>query len=143
MRTESNRALLHAIFDGLASGDSQPFLSALSEDFTWIAIGTTDWSGAYRGRDVVRGELLRPLMSRFKSSRNRAERILVDGDWAAVQCRGTAETVEGKRYDNTYCWVVRLHDGLMVEVTEYLDTKLLHEALGPYQRQASAAGAEA
>lgn len=134
MTTEANRSTLVAIHDGLARSDSRAFLEAMAEDFTWTMIGTTDWSGVYCGKAVVRDELLRPLMTRFKSYRNAPERIIVDGDWAAVQCRGDAETVDGMRYDNTYCWVYRFRDGRVVELTEYMDTELVRSALGPSRR---------
>lgn len=130
----ANRALLTAVFEGLAAGDGQAFVEAMAEDFTWTMIGSTDWSGVYRGKAAVRGELLRPLMARFKSYRNTAQRFIVEGDWAAVQCTGDAETVAGERYDNTYCWIVRFRDGEFVELTEYMDTELVREALGPFER---------
>ena len=129
-----NRALLAAIFDGLAEGDGRAFVEAMAEDFTWTMIGSTDWSGVYRGKAAVRGELLRPLMARFKSYRNAAQSFIVEGDRVAVQCTGDAETVEGRRYDNTYCWVVRFRDGRLIELTEYMDTQLVIDALGPYER---------
>jgi len=132
--SRDNRALLTAVFDGLAQGDGRRFVEAMAEDFTWIMIGSTDWSGVYRGKAAVRGELLRPLMTRFEYYRNAARRFIVEGDWAAVQCTGDARTVEGKRYDNTYCWVVRFRDGELVELTEYMDTELVRQALGPFER---------
>ena len=98
----------------------------------------TPQSGTYRGKAAVRGELLRPLMARFKSYRNTAQRFIVDGDWAAVQCTGDAETVEGRRYDNAYCWVVRFRHGQLVELTEYMDARLVVDALGPFQRTSAA-----
>ena len=136
MSTEANRAILVAIHDGLAEGDARAFIQAMAEDFTWIMGGTTDWSGTYAGKAVVRGELLAPLMTRFKSYRNSARRIIVDGDWAAVQCRGDAETTEGRRYDNDYCWIYRFREGRIVELIEYMDTELVRSALGPFQRVA-------
>lgn len=137
MSTEANRAILVAIHDGLSRSDSRAFLEAMTDDFTWIMIGDTDWSGVYRGKTVVREELLRPLMTRFKSYRNAPERIIVDGDWAAVQCRGEAETHDGKRYDNSYCWIYRFQEGRVVELTEYMDTELVRSALGPFTRAKS------
>ena len=133
-----NRAVLTAIFEGLAVGDGRAFVEALAEDFTWTMIGSTGWSGVYRGKAAVRGELLRPLMMRFKSYRNTARRFIVEGDWAAVQCTGDAETLDGKRYDNNYCWVVRFRGGRMTELTEYMDTELVREALGPFERTSAA-----
>jgi len=73
----ANRALLTSIFEGLAKGDGRAFVDAMAEDFTWIMIGSTDWSGVYRGKAVVRGELLRPLMARFSAYRNTAQRFIV------------------------------------------------------------------
>jgi ketosteroid isomerase-like protein len=134
--TAANRAVLETIFEGLAAGDGRAFVDAMADDFVWIMHGSTDWSGEYRGKAAVRGELLRPLTARFRSYRNRAERIIVDGDQAAVLCRGDAETTDGRRYDNTYCWVVRLRDGQLVELVEYMDTELVRGALGPFQRGA-------
>ena len=132
-----NRAALEAIFEGLAVGDGRAFVEAMADDFTWIMIGSTDWSGVYRGKAAVRSELLRPLMARFKSYRNTAQRFIVEGDWAAVQCTGDAETTDGKRYDNTYCWVVKFQSGQLVELTEYMDTRLVIDALGPFERGAA------
>ena len=132
-----NRAALEAIFEGLAVGDGRAFVEAMADDFTWIMIGSTDWSGVYRGKAAVREELLRPLMARFKSYRNTAQRFIVEGDWAAVQYTGDAETTDGKRYDNTYCWVVKFQSGQLVELTEYMDTRLVIDALGPFERGAA------
>lgn len=129
-----NRAVLTAIFEGLTVGDGRAFVEAMAEDFTWIMTGSTDWSGVYRGKAAVRGELLRPLMARFKSYRNTARRFIVEGDWAAIRCMGNAETVDGIRYDNTYCWVVRFHGGRLIELTEYMDTELVRAALGAFER---------
>jgi len=134
VKSAANRAVLAAVFEGLAVGDGRSFIDAMAEDFTWTMIGSTDWSGVYRGKAVVREELLRPLMARFKSYRNTARRFIVEGDRAAIQCTGDAETVDGKRYDNTYCWVVRFRDGQLIELTEYMDTQLVVDALGPFER---------
>lgn len=138
MTGADNRAALEAIFAGLAVGDGRAFVEAMADDFTWIMIGSTDWSGVYRGKAAVREELLRPLMARFQSYRNTAQRFIVEDDWAAVQCTGDAETTDGRRYDNTYCWVVRFRDGRMVELTEYMDTQLVIDALGSFERTATA-----
>lgn len=131
-----NRILLEAIFEGLAVGNGRAFVDAMAEDFTWTMIGSTDWSGVYRGKAAVRADLLRPLMARFKAYRNTAQRFIVEDDWAAVQCTGDAETNEGRRYDNTYCWVVRFRDGTLTELTEYMDTQLVADVPGPAQRNA-------
>lgn len=79
----------------------------------------------------MRADLLRPLTARFESYRNHAQRMIIEGDQAVVLCQGDAETVEGRRYDNTYCWVFRLRNGRLVELIEYMDTQLVATVLGP------------
>jgi len=42
----------------------------------------------------------------------------------------TGATRSGKPYDNHYCYVCRLADGKLRELTEYMDTELAASALG-------------
>ena len=39
-------------------------------------------------------------------------------------------TKSGRRYDNQYCWIIRLAEGKLVQITEYMDTELAAYALG-------------
>jgi ketosteroid isomerase-like protein len=48
----------------------------------------------------------------------------------AVEARGDNITKAGVPYCNTYCFVFRLEDGKLKEVTEYQDTELATRALG-------------
>jgi len=47
-----------------------------------------------------------------------------------VECRGQVTTKSGKPYNNTYCYVCRLQDGKLKELTEYFDTQLVVETFG-------------
>jgi ketosteroid isomerase-like protein len=48
-----------------------------------------------------------------------------------VECRGRVTTTSGSPYNNTNCWVCRIADGKLRELTEYLDTELVATALAP------------
>jgi ketosteroid isomerase-like protein len=119
-----------AIMAALAEGDGRPFAEGMAEDFVWHITGTTAWSGTFRGKSDVRERLLKSLFAQFATTyRNRAERILADGDFTVVECRGDVLTKTGHRYNNSYCYVVRWEGGLMRELTEYGDTALINQAL--------------
>lgn len=122
-----------AIMAALAEGDRRPFGAALAEDFTWTITGHTAWSGRYEGRDVVRDKLLRPLFAQFAGTyRNRALRVIAEGNLVVVECQGEVATVRGEPYCNSYCYVCRFgDDGLLHELVEYLDTQLVAEVLAP------------
>lgn len=127
-----NKQVIEEIFAELAKGNGKPFVEAMADDFTWILTGTTKWSRSYRGKQAVRRELLAPLFAQFAGRyTNTAQRILADGDFVVVECRGQTTTKSGKPYNNTYCYVIHMQEGKMKELTEYLDTALVDAVLTP------------
>jgi ketosteroid isomerase-like protein len=57
-----------------------------------------------------------------------AERIIAEGNFVVVEARGDNLTKTGKPYCNRYCFVFRVCDGKLKELTEYLDTELVTAA---------------
>ncbi len=130
MDAATNQQRMQALFDDLALGNGKPFWAALSDDIVWDMIGDTAWSGRYVGKQAVRDRLLSPLFAQFKTRyKNRASRITAQNDIVVVECRGEVTTQAGQTYNNRYCYVCRLRDSMICELTEYLDTKLVHEVL--------------
>jgi ketosteroid isomerase-like protein len=79
----------------------------------------------------VLNELLEPLFSQFATPyTSDAHRIIGEGENVVVEARGHATTKAGRQFDNTYCYVVRVADGKVKELTEYCDTHLVAEVLG-------------
>ena len=129
--TETNRALITKAFEGLRHGDPAHFMPLFAEDIEWRVMGSSAWSKHARGLASVERELIGPLFARFAGPYlNIPELILADGEHVVVLAKGDAPTVEGTRYANEYCFVFRLSDGKIVEVREYMDTKLADAVLG-------------
>ncbi len=134
MTAAENRQLFQKIFAELSVGNGKPFIDSLADDFCWTITGTTPWSKTYHGKQAVRRELLRPLFAQFADQYiNTPHRIIAEGDYVVVECRGRVTTKTGMPYNNTYCWVCRVADGKLKELTEYLDTQLVATALQPPQ----------
>ena len=130
-QTETNRSLITKAFEGLRHGDPSHFMPLFAEDIEWRVMGSSAWSKHAKGLANVERDLVGPLFARFAGPYlNIPELILADGDHVVVLAKGDAETVEGKRYDNDYCFVFRMKDGRIVEVREYMDTILADAALG-------------
>jgi hypothetical protein len=130
--TERNRSTITAIMEAMSRGETRPFVDAMADDFTWRMTGTTAWSGTYTGKADVQQRLLRSLRelwgTRYKST---PSRILADGDHVVVETRGEVTTKTGKPYNNSYCFVIRMRDDKMVDLTEYFDTELVSSTLEP------------
>jgi ketosteroid isomerase-like protein len=139
LNAEQNKALMRRAYAALERGDGRPFIDALANDVSWTIIGTTEWSGTWRGKTAVRTRLLEPLFAQFATQyRNRAINLIAEGDWVVIECRGDVITKSGNPYRNTYCNVIRLEDGKVKEITEYCDTELLTKALAPPWIEAAA-----
>ena len=130
MGTAENRDLIARIFAGLEIGDGRLLFESMGQDFRWIIPGTTKWSKTYEGKAVA-NDLMRPLRGKIEGRvKTRAQRIIADGDFVAVEARGDNVTKAGEAYGNTYCFVFRLEGGKLKGVTEYQDTELATRALG-------------
>ena len=132
MTPTENKTLVQNIMEARARRDHAPFIAAMADDFVWRIIGSTAWSGEYVGKTEVHERLLRPLYEQFTApSSITASQILADGDHVVVECQGDATTISGERYANTYCFVIRIAEGQLRELTEYMDTALVERVLKP------------
>ncbi len=131
MSAAANKQLMQNIFSELAQGNGKLFVESLTDDFCWTITGTTKWSKTYRGKQAVLTELLKPLFAQFADQyTNTAQRFIAEGDYVVVECRGRVTTRSGLPYNNTYCWVCRIAEGKLQELTEYCDTELIAAVLG-------------
>jgi ketosteroid isomerase-like protein len=131
MGAAENKRLMQRICSELSKGNNAPFIESCADDFCWTVTGSTKWSGTYRGKQVVLNELVIPLFSHFADQFTyTAHRFIAEDDFVVVECSGRVTTKAGMPYNNTYCWVCRIADGKLQELTEYMDTELVTAALG-------------
>lgn len=131
MNAAENKQILQNIFSELSKGNGKPFVDSLADDFCWTIPGTTKWSKTYRGKQAVLDDLFKPLFACFADQyTNTAHRFIAEDDYVVVECRGRVNTKAGVPYNNTYCYVCRLEQGRLKELTEYMDTELVTAALG-------------
>jgi ketosteroid isomerase-like protein len=130
MNATQNKEVMREAFAELAKGNGRPFVDLMADDFCWTVPGTTKWSKTYHGKQAVLADLMQPLFAQFADRyTNTAQRILAEGDYVVVECHGNVTTKTGKPYANEYCYVIRMADGKMRELREYLDTELVASAL--------------
>ena len=126
MTTQDNKRIMQTVFDELARGNSQALVDVLADDVAWHVTGTTKFSGTYRGKATLMNELVVPLFSQLEGQFvMTADRVIADENVVVVEASGKSTTKAGRPYNNKYCWVFRLEDGKVKEVTEYMDTQLV------------------
>lgn len=123
---QANKQRIRAAFDDWAAGTGGPF-GLLADDATWTIVGNSPVSRTYHGRQEFLDVVIDPFNARM------SERLVptvpalyADGDWviALFDAHGTAR--DGKPYDNTYSWYMRLagegEGTRIVEVVAFFDT---------------------
>lgn len=131
MSAEENKQIVQKFYDASNGGDMEACFNLVSDEVVWTNIGTTSLSGVFRGKDELTGKLLGPLFGQLKAGiKMNVLRLIAEGDYVVAQASGEAETHDGRSYNNTYCWVIRLRGGKIVEVTEYIDTELVTSVFG-------------
>ena len=131
MGIAENKQVVLNFFEAGARGDMDACMALVSDEIVWTNIGTTKFSGSYSGKQVLMEQLLGPLFGQLKAGiASEVERLTAEGDIVVVQTAGTAETLDGEPYNNSYCQVMRIEDGKIVEVKEYMDTALVVSVFG-------------
>lgn len=131
MSVEENKKIVHQFYAASNSGDMDACFNLIADDIEWTNIGSTSLSGTYHGKAELHEKLLGPLFGQLKQGiKSKVHRLIAENDFVVAQTSGVAETQDGRPYNNTYCWIIKLKDGKFVEVTEYMDTELITSVLG-------------
>jgi ketosteroid isomerase-like protein len=128
--TEHTRTLITHLFEEYEKGELRQIMRVVADDVHWTLAGTSQLSGVYRSKaefsDAIRDRMNPKLREPIRPN---VRRIIVDDDTAVVEFHGHATSIAGRPYDNDYCWVIRVDDDRIVEITAYLDGAMLDDLL--------------
>jgi len=129
-----NKKLMESLFARVAAGDRKPFLDHIADDVVMRVTGHYSWSQTIRGKEALFRDFYGHLTSLLSDGNRRtnAHRFIADGDYVVVESVGKMKTKAGVPYSNEYCLIYRLRDGKIVEITEYNDSALCEQVLGPF-----------
>ncbi len=131
MGNAENKQVVLDFYEAGARGDMDSCFALLADDVSWTNIGSTRFSGTYSGKQVLMESLLGPLFGQLKAGiSSKIERLIAEDDIVVAQTSGSAETLDGRPYNNAYCQVIRIRDGQIAEVKEYMDTALIDSVFG-------------
>lgn len=129
-----NIAVATRFYEALAAGDFDALAALHSDDIIFNLVGTTPVSGRWEGKDVCFGPIvadgvigkLVPETIRF----SREWRIMsADENCVVGLMRGGGTATNGHDYTQTYCQIMTIRDGLILELHEFFDTALVELAL--------------
>ncbi|WP_106814802.1 nuclear transport factor 2 family protein [Microbacterium timonense] len=123
----SNRDIVTTAFDDWAAGRGH-VSRIFAPDMTWEIVGRSAAAGRYASARQFVDEVLTPFGRRFGTDDPfrpvaiRGVYVDDDTDTVIVLWEGRGTTVDGTVYENTYAWVMRLADGLVVDAIAFFDS---------------------
>jgi ketosteroid isomerase-like protein len=132
---------VRSLFANLEHGKSDAFFEHVADDVNWTVMGTHPLAGNYHTKADFLAHTFARLDKILKEGVVlRITNILVDGDSAAVEMESLSTALNGKPFDNRYCWIVHFSDGTIVEVRAYLDSALVQRLIDENEPSVSQQG---
>ena len=130
----ANIAVATRFYEALAAGDFDALAALHSDDIVFNLVGTTPVSGRWQGKAVCFG----PIVAEGVVGKLVADTIRFSRKWR-IMCaddncvvglmQGGGTATNGHDYSQTYCQIMTIRDGLIVELHEFFDTALVELAL--------------
>lgn len=118
---EKNRLTIQTGFENWRRGGN--FFDLLASDVKWTIVGLSTVSGTYQSRRHFMDEVILPFNARLSTPLVPTVRaIYADGDMVIVLWDGAAIARDGKSYENTYSWYLKMRDGKIVSATAFFDS---------------------
>ena len=118
---EKNRRLVQTSFDNWRRGAGSPF-DLQAADAKWTIVGRSTASGIYQNRRDFMDQVVIPFNARLSTPLVPTVRgLYADGDMVIVLWDGAAMARDGKSYENTYSWYLKMRDGKIVSGTAMFD----------------------
>lgn len=129
MTPDENKQRVMACWQAFAARDQAAIRSFFKEDAVWVAPPgnatalALDAPSGFIGADAIARFIARDVPRLFASDVS-VEFLAVHaaGDAVIVEERMRARLADGRLYENDYCFVFELQDGLIAVMREYMDT---------------------
>lgn len=131
---DENIALIENYYQCLAGGDFEALAALHSDDVVFNMLGKTPVSGRWEGK----AECFGPIVADGVVGKLRAGEFQFAKKWK-IMCADEQRVVgimqgggpgkNGEQYDQTYCQVFTITDGLIAEMHEFFDTVLVELVL--------------
>jgi ketosteroid isomerase-like protein len=131
--TQANLNTAHALFESLASCNWERMKSLLDEDVLWTIMAKAVPGGAqHQGRDKVVDGFFAPFLSAFVPGGFSIEilRSFATEDEVALETFNSGKLKDGREYENNYGWFLKVRNGKVTDVREYVDTQNAAAQLG-------------
>jgi uncharacterized protein len=124
-QTETNREIIRRAFEAWRQGTS-PITDVFAPGMVWRIEGHSAAAKEYRGTQQFIDEVLAPFGARFAGGQPfrpvTIRGVYADDDTVVVIWDGRGIANDGRPYENSYAWIMKLDNGKVVDGTAFFDS---------------------
>ena len=118
------------LFRFLEIGENDKFFVKVSDNVNWTVMGTHPLAGTYKTKkDFIINTFQRLNRVLKEGVILKVNNMLVNDNTAVVEMESLSTAINGKPFNNTYCWIVNFENGIIINVRAYVDSALVKRVL--------------
>ena len=122
------KQFVEKLFRNLENGHQDQFFSQVAPNVLWEVMGTHPLAGVYNGKQEFLDHTFVRLKKLLKGGPVlKVSNILIAEDTpiVIVEMVQLSYSINGRPFNNTYCWLVKFENEVIVHVRAYLDSALV------------------
>ena len=120
--SEKNKQIAINFFEALSSG-SEAYLDFYNDDSIIWTAGDNAIGGRRTKKEII--TFAKDILEAFPNGIEfKITGITAENERVAVEVQGDAIHISGKPYNNFYHFLLKIKDGKIIELKEYMDTQL-------------------
>lgn len=118
------------LFSYLEDGNSMEFFNHVADNVTWTVMGTHPLAGFYNSKQSFLEHTFHRLNKILKEGVIlKVRNIFIDNNIAIVEMDSISTAINGKPFNNTYCWITYFTGDTITKVTAYVDSALVQQVI--------------
>ncbi|MCE5213332.1 MAG: ketosteroid isomerase [Methanobacterium sp.] len=118
------------LFNYLEIGENERFFEHVADDVQWKVMGTHPLAGTYHNKqDFISSTFQRLNKILEEGVVLKVTNILVKDNNAVVEMKSLSTALNRVPFNNTYCWILKFENNLIVEVRAYVDSALVQKVI--------------
>ena len=119
------------LFNHIKVGQTDKFFAQVADDVHWTVMGTHPLAGDYHSKEDFTNHTFKRISNVIKQGLDfTVTNVVIENNIAVVEMKAKALALNGKPFNNIYCWIVKFSDeGIIVEVRAYVDSALVKQTI--------------
>lgn len=131
MSVEQNKQLVTQTWNAMVAGDIKTAFANLSDEISWLIPSGApgEMGGLKRGKPALL-EFFRSAAKMFPGGlKSEIRRTYGDGDTVIIELINRGKMLNGRDYENEYCFIFELDNGKIRRIREYVDTAKVRDLM--------------